>query len=208
MPNPWNLPGKLRCCLLQKGFQTWPLLGYFTSGWPWLPSSHAAAGICSCFPHRWWAGGQELGLDCCHWPPSLHSAPVPGTTKAAEHRWKTESSWPLEPREGQCGYWSFCTLRWNTVPNRNEKLYLLGSGWGCWEANNTTYTYPVPMKNQATQEQVAKPRIIQPIYLCHTDLTIPDSDALQKDKLRMHISLPEKITKVWLKADFGRGKVF
>lgn len=79
--------------------------------------------------------GRTWVLIAAHWPPSLHSAPVPGTTKAAEHRWYAESSCPLEPREGRCGHWSFCTLcqrhvRWNTVPNRGEKLYLLGSGWG------------------------------------------------------------------------------
>lgn len=215
MPNSLNLPGKFRWCL-KKEFQTWPL-GYSTSCWPWLPSSHAVASISSCSPHRRWTRGQDLGLvDRCPPAPSpQHLAPRLAPRRLLSTGDLQSPPGPLSPGRAVWILELLCLYqgheKWNTVPSRGEKLHLLGSGCGYWEANRTTLTFPMPPKDHATQEQVAKPRIIQPICLCRTDLMCLiicrlTSDTPHEDEPRMLISLPEKTTKVWLKADLGRGK--
>lgn len=185
-----------------ESFQTWSR-GYLTSCWPWLPSSYAVTSISSCSPHRRWTRGQALGLvDRC--PPA--SSPQHLALCLAPQRLLSTGDLQSPPGPLSLGraVWTLELLclcqgheRWNTVPSRGEKLHLLGSSWGYWEANRTTQAFPVPPKDHATQEQVAKPRIIQPICSCRTDLTCliicrPTSDSPHEDEPRMLISLPEK----------------
>lgn len=141
-----------------------------------------AALITCCCKHKFMLSpqtvNQRAGLGSCWSLPTCPLSSAPGPSLAPQRLLSTgdlqSPPGPLSPGRAVWILELLCLCqgheRWNTVPSRGEKLHLLGNGWGYWEANRTTHAFPVPSKDHAMQEQVAKPRIIQPTCLCRTDL--------------------------------------